>query len=48
MSGLVAALGEFIQVLVSGISDLATGIAGGVVTMAKALFLEVNSTSGAV
>lgn len=41
-------LSEFIQILVSGIVDLATGIAGGVVAMAKALFLEVNAETGAV
>lgn len=41
-------LQEFVQILVSGIVDLATGIAGGVVAMAKALFLEVDGTTGAV
>ena len=39
-------LQEFIQILVSGISQLATGIAAGVVAMAKALFLE--ETEGVV
>lgn len=39
-------LGEFIDIMVSGIVDLATGIAGGIVAMAKALFLE--ETEGAV
>lgn len=34
-------LAEFVQILVGGITQLATGIAGGVVSMAKALFLEV-------
>lgn len=33
-------LQEFISILVSGITSLATGIAGGVVAMTKALFLE--------
>ena len=33
-------LQEFITILVSGITSLATGIAGGVVAMTKALFLE--------
>lgn len=33
-------LGEFVRILVGGIKDLAAGIAGGVVDMAKALFLE--------
>ncbi len=33
-------LGEFVRILVAGIKDLAAGIAGGVVDMAKALFLE--------
>lgn len=41
-------LQEFVQILVSGIVDLATGIAGGVVAMAKALFLEVDNTTHAV
>lgn len=44
-----AVLTEFVEILVSGISSLATGIAGGVVTMAKALFLEeVTGTGGTV
>ena len=36
-------LQEFIQIMVAGITDLATGIAGGVVAMSKALFLEVSA-----
>lgn len=36
-------LQEFVSIMVSAISDLATGVAGGIVTMAKALFLEVDS-----
>lgn len=40
-------LQEFVNILVSGIVDLAQGIATGVVTMAKALFLEVDG-QGAV
>lgn len=39
-------LGEFIEILVSGIQQLATGIASGVVAMAKALFLEVSVNEG--
>lgn len=39
-------LTEFIGIMVSGIVSLAQGIAGGVVAMAKALFLE--ETEGAV
>lgn len=35
-----AVLKEFVTILVAGIKDLATGIASGVVDMAKALFLE--------
>lgn len=35
-----AVLQEFIEILVSGIVQLAEGIASGVVAMAKALFLE--------
>lgn len=41
-------LQEFISILVSGISSLATGIAGGIVEMTKALFLEVNAETHAV
>ena len=41
-------LEQFIQILVSGLVSLAQGIAGGITAMAKALFLEVNETSGAV
>ena len=41
-------LTEFIQILVSGIVQLAEGIASGVVAMAKALFLEVDATTHAV
>lgn len=40
-------LQEFVEILVSGIVSLAEGIAGGVVAMAKALFLE-TSEAGAV
>lgn len=40
-------LSEFVNILVSGITSLATGIAGGVIEMAQALFLEV-SEAGAV
>ena len=44
---IVEVLGEFVQILVGGIKDLAAGIAGGVVDMAKALFLD-TSTSGTI
>lgn len=40
-------LTEFINILVGGVTQMATGLAGGVVAMAKALFLEV-SEAGAV
>lgn len=40
-------LTEFINILVGGVTQMATGLAGGVVAMAKALFLEVSET-GAV
>lgn len=40
-------LQQFVEILVGGISSLATGIASGIVTMVKALFLEV-SEAGAV
>lgn len=45
---MIAVLQEFVGILVAGISDLATGIAGGVVAMTKALFLEVDLTTGSV
>ena len=41
-------LTEFINILVGGVTQMATGLAGGIVAMAKALFLEVNAESGAV
>lgn len=41
-------LQEFVEILVSGIVSLAEGIAGGVVAMAKALFLETNAETGVV
>lgn len=41
-------LQQFVEILVSGIVSLAEGIAGGVVAMAKALFLETNAETGAV
>ena len=40
-------LGEFVQILVSGITQLGQGIASGGTAMAKALFLEVDG-QGAV
>lgn len=40
-------LTEFINILVGGVTTMATGLAGGIVAMAKALFLEV-SEQGAV
>lgn len=39
---MAAALQEFVQILVGGISNLATGIAQGVSSMAQELFLEVS------
>lgn len=41
-------LDQFMQLLTGGIVNLAEGIATGVSTMAKALFLEVNAETGAV
>jgi len=41
-------LGDFIEILVSGIVELGEGIASGVVAMTKALFLELNAETGAV
>lgn len=40
-------LTEFINILVGGVTQMATGLAGGIVAMVKALFLEV-SEQGAV
>ena len=48
MSGLTQALNDFVGLLVGAISDVATGVAGGVADMAKALFLETDSTTHAV
>lgn len=48
MSGIQSALTEFIGVLVSGLVDMAEGIANGIVAMAQALFLNVDSTTHAV
>ena len=42
---IVEVLGEFVQILVGGIKDLAAGIAGGVVDMAKALFLDTSTAN---
>ena len=39
-------LGDFVEILVSGIVDLAQGIASGVVAMAKALFLDITVSEG--
>lgn len=47
MSGIETALGQLVSLLVSGITTLAEGIATGVASMAKALFLE-TSEAGAV
>ena len=45
---MLAVLQEFVQILVGGITDLATGIAQGVGAMAQELFLEVDATTHAV
>ena len=42
------ALNEFVQILVGGIQDLASGIAEGVSAMAQDLFLKVDGTTHAV
>lgn len=39
-------LSEFIQLLVGGIKDLATGVGSGVNGFVKDLFLDVDSTGG--
>lgn len=39
------AFGQFVQILVSGIQSLATGVASGIVGMASALFLETDNGS---
>lgn len=46
MTGIGTALEQFVNVLVGGIESLATGIANGVVSMAKALFLDITPASG--
>ena len=46
MSGLSQALSDFVQILVGGITELAQGIAAGIVAMAKALFLDITPASG--
>ena len=48
MTGVGTALTQFMSLLVDGIETLALGIANGVTVMAKALFLEVDSSTGAV
>ena len=45
---MTTALSEFVQILVGAITDLGEGIASGVSAMAQALFLKVNSGTGAV
>ena len=45
---MLTVLQEFMQILGGGIVSLAQFIATGVVTMAKALFLEVDAGTGAV
>lgn len=44
---MLAVLQEFVGLMVGGIVELGQGIAAGVVAMAKALFLEVDATTGA-
>ena len=41
-------LGEFVTILVSGIQDLASGIAQGIVAMAQDLFLNYTESEGVV
>lgn len=48
MTGITAALSEFMQLLVSAVSDYAVGVAGGISAMAEALFLAKDGTTGAV
>lgn len=45
---MATALQEFVNILIGAIVDLGTGIASGVASMAQALFLKVNATTGAV
>ena len=45
---MLTVLQEFMQILGGGIVSLAQSIATGVVTLAKALFLEVDAGTGAV
>lgn len=39
---------EFVQILVSGITGLGTGIASGIKNFAEALFLDVSGTTPAL
>lgn len=43
-----SALQEFVQLLVGGIQDLASGIATGVANMARDLFLEYTESQGVI
>lgn len=42
------AISEFVSILVGSVVDLGTGVAEGIANMASALFLKVNSETGAV
>lgn len=44
---MVEVLGDFVEILVGGITDLGTGIASGVANMAEKLFIT-TSTGGAM
>lgn len=48
MSGIQQALSDFVAILVNGIQDLASGIAGGVAAMAQDLFLATDPSTHAV
>lgn len=45
---MVEVLGEFVEILVSAITDLGTGIAGGVANFASQLFLKVDESTQAI
>lgn len=45
---MVAVLTEFINLLVGGVTSMATGIAGGISSMATALFIDNSGTTPAL
>lgn len=44
MEGLQTVLGDIIELLTGGLTNIATGIGGGLGNLVKSIFLEVNET----